>query len=354
MQTPKKESINNFSQMSVYINKFLTDKKNKSRSQIKKNSIPINTNNDRNPVNKIQNIIEKTRMEINSKDSISENRKNISKKDENVRENTQDQFKNVEKIEKIIKIKTNLKSNYLFHYAHFICDFMFPLVCGGLNKYSKIVRHKTLNQTIGNFDKLCREITSNKYEEMNDKEYSGCLAKEIELPLKETLKQKDFLYFQKFMWEKFVFGNTKYKDIKWPEVILIKRSVQKIINIEEFETKGMIYRKNNGTERREIVKVDKIEEELKKKYKDRFKAICLEDSTMESQVNLFYNAKLIIAAHGAALINLFFCKPKTIVVETIALPWYFFDTISSNLSLVHNKCENSYEKLKNIISTIQV
>ena len=75
------------------------------------------------------------------------------------------------------------------------------------------------------------------------------------------------------------------------------------------------------------------------------KTISLENSSLESQVNLFYNAKLIVAAHGAALINLFYCQKGTSIIEAIGLPWYFFDTISSKLGLNHVKCENKLESL---------
>ncbi len=37
-------------------------------------------------------------------------------------------------------------------------------------------------------------------------------------------------------------------------------------------------------------------------------------STLE-QITLFHNAKIIVAAHGAALINTLFCKPSTHIIE---------------------------------------
>ena len=243
-----------------------------------------------------------------------------------------------------IKIKTQITSNYLFHYAHFTCDFLFPLVCEKLDKCN-IIREKNLNQTIGNFNKLLMEVTNKKYDEIEKDNYNRLNIKEIDLPLKEKYTQKDFLYFQKFMWDKFVLNNEKYKKVIWPQVILIKRTTQQIINIEEYEKRGYPHRTNNGSQRREIDEFSKVEKVMKSKFGDKMKTISLENSSLESQVNLFYNAKLIVAAHGAALINLFYCQKGTSIIESIGLPWYFFDTISSNLALNHVKCENKLESL---------
>lgn len=46
-----------------------------------------------------------------------------------------------------------------------------------------------------------------------------------------------------------------------------------------------------------------------------FCEVLLEDYTVAEQAALFHQAECIIAAHGAALTNLVFCSPKTIVVE---------------------------------------
>lgn len=249
-----------------------------------------------------------------------------------------------------IKIKTQITSNYLFHYAHFICDFLFPLICENLQN-SNIIREKNLNQTIGNFDKLLVEVTNKKYEEVETEIYNGKKIKEIELPLKENYNKKHYLYFQKFMWDKFVVNNEKLSKVIWPEVILIKRTSQQIINIDEFNKKGYPHRTNNGSQRREIAEFPKIEKFMKSKYGDKMKTISLEDSSIENQVNLFYNAKLIVAAHGAALINLFYCRPGTTIIETIGLPWYFFDSISANLGLRHIKCDNKLDSIVNNINS---
>ena len=249
-----------------------------------------------------------------------------------------------------IKLKTTIPQNYLFHYAHFVCDFLFPLICNGYHNFKTIIREKCVNQTIGVFGEMFKEITETKYEELPTKEYNKYPASELIIVKKEDLKESDFIFFQTFMWKKYkVKNNTKV----WPEVVLIKRTNQQLLNIDEFETnKNEMYRLNNGSERREINEFTKVQDELTKKFAGKIKTISLENTSFEYQVNLFYHAKVIVAAHGSALSNLFFCKPKTTIVEIKSSLWPFFNTISNTLKLRHIICENDFDAIKKVIDNL--
>ena len=251
-----------------------------------------------------------------------------------------------------IKLKTIIPQNYLFHYAHFVCDFLFPLICNGYHKFKTIIREKSLNQTIGVFGKMFTEITETKYEELPTIEYNKYPASELIIVKKEDLKEADFKLFQNFMWEKYKVKDNIDKG-KWPEVVLIKRTNQLLLNIDEFETnKNEIYRLNNGSERREITEFTKVQDELTNKFPGKIETISLENTSFEYQVNLFYHAKVIVAAHGAALTNIFFCKPKTTIVEIKSISWPFFNTISNTLKLNHIICENKFRSIKNVIDNL--
>ena len=56
-------------------------------------------------------------------------------------------------------------------------------------------------------------------------------------------------------------------------------------------------------------------------YDDAMKALTsativeLENKSVREQVNIFWNAKLVIAVHGAGMANLVSCRPGTHVVE---------------------------------------
>ena len=250
----------------------------------------------------------------------------------------------------VVKLKTLIPQNYLFHYAHFVCDFLFPLICNGYHNFKKIIREKCLNQTIGVFGEMFKEITETKYEEVPSTKYNKFSALELVIVKKEDLKESDFTFFQHFMWDKY-----KVKDNigVWPEVVLIKRTNQKLLNIDEFDTtKNDTYRLNNGSERREITEFTKVQDELMNKFPGKIKTISLENTSFEYQVNLFYHAKVIIAAHGAALTNIFFCKPKTTIVEIKSISWDFFNTISNTLKLNHIICENNFDSIKKVIDTL--
>jgi hypothetical protein len=62
-----------------------------------------------------------------------------------------------------------------------------------------------------------------------------------------------------------------------------------------------------------------------------------EQMSIPDQISLFNNADCVISAHGAALANLVFCKPKTKVIE-IYNPNYpvdYYKTLSTKLGLHH-------------------
>lgn len=46
-----------------------------------------------------------------------------------------------------------------------------------------------------------------------------------------------------------------------------------------------------------------------------FSVVYMEDYTLYSQINMFFNAKFIIAVHGAGLTNIIYCKPDCAIIE---------------------------------------
>jgi len=66
-----------------------------------------------------------------------------------------------------------------------------------------------------------------------------------------------------------------------------------------------------------------------------FKKVNLESMTVAEQIQLFSRAKVIIAPHGAGLVNLVFCKPGTKVIELFTpnyMPSYYW-MISNHVQL---------------------
>lgn len=87
-------------------------------------------------------------------------------------------------------------------------------------------------------------------------------------------------------------------------------------------------------------KVRKIKNEKEFKHsleKFGIKTVKLEKENFEQQVNLFYNARLIISTHGAGLTNLTFAQPGTKVIEFIPEKRFakHYVNISNILNLKH-------------------
>ncbi len=259
-----------------------------------------------------------------------------------------------------IKVINNRDAGNLFHYAHFMCDCLLPEVVIDIHKYDSVIRQKNLHQTIGNFSKIYELVMDTKNVELLENDFNNEKCESVIVPNKKTLKEEDFQKFRSLIFNKFNIEN-KNIDKKYPEVILIKRGARKKLINDNYLQNKMFTLPNNeknlklssGKERREINNIDKLQNYLKNSCAS-FESLYLEELDFESQVKYFYHAKVIIAAHGAGLSNMLFCKPETIVLEvTCGCNWFYFDKISSTLNLKHYKLQiNNFESIKNAFHLI--
>jgi hypothetical protein len=260
----------------------------------------------------------------------------------------------------LIKVKNKRRGGNLFHYAHFICDCLFPEVLANIYEFNRVFRVKNLDQTLGNFEKFHQEIFNCSNIEVNEADFDdiSCQEKLIErLPSHENIK--DFRIFTDFIFDSLNFN--KSPDPSYPEVILIKRG-ERVELISDPDLRGQNENLTNGKERREIKGIERAERRLSEKYEDKFQSICLEGMSFKDQVSYFYNAKIIVCAHGACMANLFFCQAGTSVIEVNAQTpedkrmgagnYPFFDTICRVLNLNQHKIDrnNGFNLLKYIDS----
>lgn len=246
----------------------------------------------------------------------------------------------------MIKVVNNRKTGSLFHYAHFICDCLFPEIINNIYHYEEVFRKKNIHQTIGNFDKIYTEVMTNKNNELLQEDFDKLNVVTVIYKNKEDYLDK--LYFDKF--RNFIF--QRYKIIfleynqNYPEIILVKRD-GRINLIDDEYLKNININTTTGKERREIHEIDKVEEYLKNKYDNKFKSIFFEHMPFKEQVKYFNNVKLIICAHGAVMSNMFFCKENTMIIEiTCNINWEFFNNMSNILNLKHIKClKNEYNEI---------
>jgi hypothetical protein len=251
----------------------------------------------------------------------------------------------------MIKIKNIRDDGSLFHYAHFICDCLFPEIINEIYKYEKVVREKNIDQTLGNFSKIYEDVMMNMNIELFKQHYNQVKLRPIILHKKKAYENNK-IYFHKFrnyIFKRYNIDDKVYNN-NYPEVLLIKRGNR--VNLIDDKYLQLINENiKNGKERREIYDIDNIEKKLLEKYQDKFQSIYLESMTFEEQIKYFNNAKIIICAHGACMSNMFFCKSNTKIVEvTCNKKWLFFDKISSNLDLIHYKCDNNLNVINFLIS----
>jgi hypothetical protein len=262
----------------------------------------------------------------------------------------------------LIKVKNQRAGGNLFHFAHFMCDCVFPEVLSEVYKSDYIFRLKSLDQTLGNFEKIYESTFNCRNIEVDQTSFDKieCEEKVIErLPSHHNIED-----FKKFI--DFIFSSLsidKAPNPSCPEVLLIKRG-ERVELISDLELKKENKNITNGLERREIKGIDRVERRLRKKYGDKFSAATLEDMNFKDQVLHFYNAKIIVCAHGACMANLFFCQPETLVIEVNARTakekeksvgsgvFPFFDTICEVLNLNQQKIgsNNGFDLLKYIHS----
>jgi hypothetical protein len=251
---------------------------------------------------------------------------------------------------KVIKVINKRTRGNLFHYAHFICDCLFPEIVCNINKCKEVVRERSVDQTIGNFNNIYTEVLNTKNTELIKKNFDELKIKPIIYYPKEKLTHiKYFKKFRKYIFKRYEINDLEYNK-NYPEVLLIKRGNRiNLINDEYLKSKNSNV--TTGNERREINNIDEIELFLKKKYNEKFKSLYFENMSFKNQILYFNNAKLIICAHGAVMSNMFFCKEQTKIIEvTCGSTWIFFDKISNILKLEHIKCiKNNVDEIKKCI-----
>ena len=255
----------------------------------------------------------------------------------------------------MIKIINERKVGSLYHYAHFICDCLFPEIINNIYLVKHVIRLKNLNQTIGNFHKIYRQVMGVNILELNKPIFDKLTVKTITCKKKEEYVSKPYFNkFRNYIFSRFNINHLNY-DINYPEVILIKRNGS--INLIDDEYLSNINTNvTTGKERREINNIIDIEKFLNKKYENKFKSLYFENLPFEEQIKYFNNSKLIICAHGAVMSNMFFCKEGTKIIEvTCGCSWRFFDIISNILNLNLIKChENSFDGIIKYINKIDL
>lgn len=255
----------------------------------------------------------------------------------------------------MVKVYNRRSGGDLYHYAHFLCDCVLPEFLANIHerKGENVYRIKKLDQTLGNFCKIWEEIFDLKSIELHENEYNKIPDQTLTIYRERmnggTGPNADELNrFRQYIFQRFNIDYEHYDNVHYPKVLLIEREHRiELINDEELQK----INKNvtTGKERREIENIEVIKEKFENIFKDDYKCVKLAGMSFQEQIKYFNNAHMIICAHGAAMSNMLFCKPNTIIIEvTCNTDWRFFNQISKSLGLIHRKCANEVNMIVNI------
>ena len=259
---------------------------------------------------------------------------------------------------KQVKVFNRRKSGGLFHYGHFFHDCLMPEILSGILNYNKVIRIFSPHQSIGNFDRIYKELGIQNIEISKD-EFEA-----FEAPLLK-INGLGFEGFNKKNCEEFKKTINNFLQIPDQKtsnnIILIKRSSSCLLNEPTqqsflkqkggLRTNEMINWFKNGNTLREINRIDLLESFLSKEV-ENFKPVILENLTLKQQIEIFMSAKTVVGIHGAGLCNILFCNKGANVFE-VSCPnkdaVKTFENISSSIGLNYFKVKNDINYLKNLL-----
>lgn len=270
-------------------------------------------------------------------------------------------------------IENERESGVLFHYAHFLCDCLFPELVQGIDSYDIAYRRKNIDQSLGNFSEMHQNITGVKSIELNNKDFNALDYPRFAYNKKEwCLRNNKADIFRNYIFSRFNINSNVYNS-NFPEVLFVKRgSNVSLLEDKTLSDKDFFASRNcesleeytncfgdrvfkSGIEKRETQHAQTIETLLHNKFGDSFQSTYFESMSFKLQVQHFNNAKLIVCSHGAVLSNMFFCKPQTKIIEIISdRDWYFFDRLATSLNINKIQVEDEVSHIESSINNISL
>lgn len=256
----------------------------------------------------------------------------------------------------MVKVYNRRIGGDLYHYAHFLCDCVLPEFLANIHERNeKVYRIKNLDQTLGNFSKMWEEIFDMSNIEVSEFEYNKIPDETLTI-YRERMNSgqgpnvDEINLFRHYIFQRFNIDYDNYDHTHYPKILLIERDER----VELLNDKELLQNQNidltTGKERREIENIEILKSHLEKTYQNNYKCVRFAGMKFREQINYFNNACMIICAHGAAMSNMIFCKPNTIIIEvTCKVDWSFFNKISNHINLNHRKCDNNVERIINIV-----
>ena len=247
----------------------------------------------------------------------------------------------------MVKVINKRPGGFIYHYGHFIMDCLFPEIIAKVFANKNVVRVKSLQQTIGNLDKIYERIMGVKNIEVPQAEFDKIKGTPIHIYRINYPTIIQLNAYRTYIFNRFNIDPQKSL-VAYPEIILIKRGWKPLLEGKGFDRKGA----NTGAKRREIFDIEKLELFLKRRYGKRFQAVVLEELSYKKQILYFNNAKYIIGIHGAALANMLYCKRGTKLIEVldkVLWDWQFVNSCIYKLGCSRVTSKNKYNHIVNTI-----
>ncbi len=204
-----------------------------------------------------------------------------------------------------IRQDTGKPSGYLWHFGHFMHDFVMPLTDWLVNS-NESPQHISLfiedspDQSVGSFIGMIEPLLGIHANLVSIEEFQSLQFDDLVLHgyMFGPYQPSSLNNIQRWIVPRF----DLHPKADQPDILLIERA----IGIHGFEQQQNMPKciKRTGVQRRHMSNHTEIAALLNTRYKNRFRNVILENMPLADQISLFHHAKLIIGQHGAGLNNL--------------------------------------------------
>ncbi len=152
-------------------------------------------------------------------------------------------------------------------------------------------------------------------------------------------------------------GIKRFQEVFWRNVGIPKVSKRPKYTLIDRGHQPQFYdrvKRISASSRRHIQKIDEFHKELNAYRK--FNLHYLENMPLSEQAKLFYTSDVIVLQHGAAMFNVIFCRPSTIVIELAKDCWRYYGKWSSLCRIRRTALPEAFNQkpsAKNIIRAIK-
>jgi hypothetical protein len=219
-----------------------------------------------------------------------------------------------------IKLRINIGIGRLWHYGHFIHDFIMPVIAylsaNPSVKHIYFARHirdvtlpnlyplrkqvRRWRDELGDFKPMAEKILGVKITPIASHEHNDKPLVKLNACSFGPYAPDSMNTILPHIRNTMTLPPSPYK------VVLIERGVHKLLGTDT----------DTGAARRSLQNHEEIKNCLSNKYGALFTNVKLETMSIEEQVSLFMNASIVIGQHGAGLCNIMWMKPSAgLVIE---------------------------------------